>query len=61
MLYATLGSIVADVTFNENTVNALPQTIDADVTISDTTTDSNGETLTISHTGGIDEALSVQN
>ncbi|MFK7840005.1 MAG: cadherin-like domain-containing protein, partial [Bdellovibrionales bacterium] len=61
MLDASLGAIVTSVVFGEDTVNAAPQVLDNDVTISGTTTDFNGESLTISTDGGAEDQLSIVN
>ena len=59
MLDASLGALVSTTVFAENTVNAAPQILDADVSVTGTTTDFDGESLTISTTGGADDQLSI--
>jgi hypothetical protein len=62
MLDASLGAIVSSVVFGEDTVNATPQVLDSDVTISGTTTtDFTGEALTLSTDGGAEDQLNIVN
>lgn len=58
MLDAALGGLTSAV-FAENDVNAAPEIIDADVTISGSTTNFNGEALSVSHNGGAEDQLSI--
>ena len=56
----TLGELAASVTFAENTVNAAPQLLDADVTFTDSDGDFDGGTLTV--TGLLaEDSVSVRN
>ena len=56
----TLGDLAASVTFGENTVNATPQLLDADVTFADSDGDFDGGTLTV--TGLLaEDSVSVRN
>lgn len=61
MLDASLGALAGTQVFAENTINETPQVIDSDVSISGSTTDFDGETLTISHDGNTDDQLSIHN
>ncbi len=61
MLDASLGALVSTTVFAENTVNASPQILDTDVSVTGTTTDFDGESLTISTTGGAEDQISIHN
>ena len=59
MLDASLGALISSTVLAEDTVNATPQVLDADVSVTGTTTDFDGEALTISTTGGIEDQLTI--
>ncbi len=59
MLDASLGALISSTVLAEDSVNATPEVIDGDVTISGTTTDFTGEDLTISTTGGAEDQLTI--
>ena len=61
MLDASLGALVSTTVFAENTVNASPQILDTDVSVTGTTTDFDGESLTVSTTGGAEDQISINN
>lgn len=61
MLDASLGALVSSIVLAEDTVNATPQVIDSDVTVTGTTTDFDGEALTISTNGGTTDQLTIVN
>ncbi len=59
MLDASLGALTTTTVMAENDANATPQILDSDVTISGTTTDFDGDALTISTTGGAEDQLTL--
>jgi hypothetical protein len=63
MLDASLAGLVSSIVIPENTSNATEQVIDddGDVTVTGTTTDFNGESLTISTSGGAEDQLNINN
>lgn len=61
MLDASLGALVSSTVFAEDTVNATPQSLDTNVSVTGTTTDFDGESLTLSTTGGAEDQLTLTN
>ncbi len=61
MLDASLGALTSTTVLAENDANTTPQILDNDVTITGTTTDFDGDALTISTTGGLEDQLTVNN
>lgn len=60
MLDASLGALATTTVFAENTVNAAPVVLDNNVSVTGSTTDFDGESLTISTNGGADDQISIQ-
>lgn len=58
---ASLGALATTTVFAENTVNSGAQILDSDVSVTGTTTNFDGETLSISTSGGASDQLSINN
>ena len=61
MLDASLGGLISSIVLPENSVNAAEQVIDADVSVTGSSTDFDTESLIISTTGGAEDSLSINN
>lgn len=61
LLDASLGSLASSTVFGEQAVNAAPVILDSDVSVTGSTTDFTGESLSISTTGDASDQLSINN
>ncbi|MCD8570511.1 MAG: cadherin domain-containing protein [Alphaproteobacteria bacterium] len=61
LLDASLGALASTTVFGEQDVNAGAVVLDSDVTVTGSTTDFTGESLTVSTDGGADDQLTINN
>lgn len=61
MFDASITGLITSTVIGEDTLNAAPQTIDNDVTISGTTLDFDGDTFTVSSSGLTEDDLAINN
>lgn len=61
MLDASLGALTTTTVIAEDDANTTPQILDSDVSVTGTTTDFDGDALTISTTGGSEDQLTINN